>query len=38
MRISVSNYATGPEQLGPVHDEIAGAWEAVRQSQSANAA
>ena len=38
MRISVSNYGTGPDQLAPVRTEIAEAWEAVQQSQSANAA
>lgn len=38
MRISVSNYGTGPDQLDPVRTEIAGAWETVQQSQSANAA
>jgi len=38
MRISVSNYGTGPDQLDPVRIEIAAAWEAIQQSQSANAA
>jgi glutamate/tyrosine decarboxylase-like PLP-dependent enzyme len=38
MRISVCNHATALDQLETVRDEIAGAWETVAQSQSANAA
>ena len=30
VRVSVSNYATGADQLGLVRDEIARAWEAVQ--------
>ena len=38
MRISVSNYGTGPNELAPVAKEIKAAWDSVQQSQSANAA
>ena len=38
MRISVCNYETGLEHLEQVREEIAGAWQAVAQSRSANAA
>jgi glutamate/tyrosine decarboxylase-like PLP-dependent enzyme len=38
MRVSVSSYATELDQLPSVREEIAAAWQAVEQSQSANAA
>lgn len=38
MRLSVTNFGTGPDEVPLVHEEIAGAWEAVQAASRAKGA